>query len=273
VPPPHSPDLSYGDDEGDRDGRLREVEERLSQRAQAAAEAEDLREAEFRRKEDERNRLFLEHEQRRDDESRQRRDQVLQEPPPPAQPGEPELSAEAAEARTRTEDEREARIRALEAELATVKAELDNERQQRVTEEAETRERERQETLDRDEAVRNQLGDITNLIQDQRDVCARKKELMDERWEEKQVRREDKDSKLAELRDMVTKIIQDREEDRLKAEEDRVAAEARPGLSPSKLASAKNSPPEIGIEKVLDELQRQNAEQREYLNSLSESNY
>jgi hypothetical protein len=139
------------------------------------------------------------------------------------------LRAEADAERARLSEEREARIQRLEEELSAVRAELENEKQQRVTEEAETRERERQETLERDEAVRNQLGDITNLVQDQRDECARKKELMDERWAEKEGRRLQKDSQLAELRDMVAKIVEDREADRIRAEEERVAAEGKPG--------------------------------------------
>jgi hypothetical protein len=58
---------------------------------------------------------------------------------------------------------RSAEIRSLTGELAMVRGELENEKQQRITEEADTRERERQENLERDEAVRNQLGDITNF--------------------------------------------------------------------------------------------------------------
>ncbi|KIM92330.1 hypothetical protein PILCRDRAFT_119040 [Piloderma croceum F 1598] len=141
------------------------------------------------------------------------------------------LRAEQDAARVRAEEECQAKISALEEELARVREELENERQQRITEEAETRERERMESLERDEAVRNQLGDITNLVQDQREECARKKELMDERWTEKQTRREHKDSKMQDLYDMVAKIVEDREVDKIKAEEARLANEGKPGES------------------------------------------
>jgi hypothetical protein len=290
VPPPggvdYPGDLSYDDAERDRHNRFHEIEGQLLQAAHTAVEAEDQREAEFRRSEEERQRIFLENEARREEESRQRRDQIWHDlegrlavaAPVPPSPEAPQAETEsivgsvrqaaqdattrysaviletvkaereemarereAAEAererlreeveaeRNRLTEEREARIQALEAELMAVRNELENEKQLRITEEAETRERERQETLERDEAIRNQLVDITNLIQDQRDLCVRKKELMDERWEEKQGRREHKDSRLAEIYDMVAKIIQDRETDRLRAEEERAAAEARPG--------------------------------------------
>jgi chromosome segregation ATPase len=141
------------------------------------------------------------------------------------------LRAELDAARARAEDECKARVAALEAELASVREELENERQQRITEEAETRESERLEALERDEAVRNQLGDITNLVQDQRDECARKKELMEERWAEKQTRREQKDSQMHDLHNMVAKILEDREAEKQRAEEERLANEGKPGKS------------------------------------------
>jgi hypothetical protein len=133
--------------------------------------------------------------------------------------------------RTRIDEEREARIAELETELAQVKADLENERALRVSEEADRRERERLEDLERDEGVRAQLGDITNLVQEQRDECIKKKELMDERWNEKMNRRVEKDAQVGNLYDMVTRIIEDRETERIRREEERIAAESRPGMS------------------------------------------
>ena len=141
------------------------------------------------------------------------------------------LEAERDAARIRAEEECQAKISALEEELARVREELENERQQRITEEAEAREMERREALERHEAVSEQLGDITNLVQEQRDECARKKELMEERWAEKQTRREQKDSKLQDLHDMVAKIVEDREAEKIRAEEERLANEGKPGRS------------------------------------------
>ncbi|KAJ6591058.1 hypothetical protein DFH09DRAFT_907946 [Mycena vulgaris] len=77
---------------------------------------------------------------------------------------------------------------------------------------------------------------------------------MDQRWSEKEDRRQEKQYKWVELRDMVQKIHDDMESDRAKAEEARLADESKPG-----------------IEKVIEELTRQNAEQRELLNSLSDT--
>ena len=116
--------------------------------------------------------------------------------------------------------EKDGKITTLEDELARVRAELEAERQ-RSTEDSEMRERERQELIERDENIRAQLGDITNLVQDQRDMCEAKKTLMDARWEEKETRREEKDARMIELRDMVGKIYDDMERDRSNCEDER----------------------------------------------------
>ncbi len=64
-------------------------------------------------------------------------------------------------------EEKDAQIRDLEEEIARVREEFNNEKQRRAVEQAERRERVQQETAERDMFVRNQLGDITNLLQDQ----------------------------------------------------------------------------------------------------------
>jgi hypothetical protein len=117
--------------------------------------------------------------------------------------------------------EKDGQITTLEDELARVRAELEVERQQRGIEDSEMRERERQELIERDENIREQLGDITNLVQDQRDMCEAKKALMDDRWEQKEARREDKNAQMIELRDMVQKIHDDMEHNRNKCEDER----------------------------------------------------
>jgi hypothetical protein len=112
------------------------------------------------------------------------------------------------------EAERALRIQAFEGELAAVKAELENERQLRATEEADAKKRELQETRERDEGIRNQL------------------EKMDQRWEESQARQEAQDARCQEMFDMVARIVEDREADRVRTEEERIANEGRPGRFP-----------------------------------------
>ncbi|KAF7978741.1 hypothetical protein HWV62_44750 [Athelia sp. TMB] len=101
-------------------------------------------------------------------------------------------------ARTEIEEEparnhelRGIRICELEHELAMVQTKLENE-QLVLIEEAETREREGQESLESNEAVRNQLGDISKLVPYPRDDCERKKVLVGDRFAEREAGREQK---------------------------------------------------------------------------------
>jgi hypothetical protein len=166
--------------------------------------------------------------------------------------------------------DKEGQITTLEDELARARAELEEERQQRDIENSETRERDRQEFIERDENIRAQLGDITNLVQDQRDMCEEKKALMDTRWEEKEARREEKNAHMIELREMVLKIHDDMERDRSKCEDER--RESQEGklilVSFCFLFSFHNF---AGLQKIIEELRTENFQQRELLTNLSES--
>jgi hypothetical protein len=83
--------------------------------------------------------------------------------------------------------------------------------------------------LESDAAIGDQFVDITNLIQDQRDLSVQKKESMDARWEENRGRPEEKDSRLAETRNTIARILEDHGTDRLRTGEERAAAQERPG--------------------------------------------
>ena len=93
------------------------------------------------------------------------------------------------EARRLLDEELEARIGALEEELARTRGELDNERQLRMTEANEVQ----MAAAERDEALRNQLADLTNMVQQNQALCEEKRALMDEHWAEKQRWKEERD--------------------------------------------------------------------------------
>ncbi|KAI0752741.1 hypothetical protein C8Q80DRAFT_472567 [Daedaleopsis nitida] len=116
--------------------------------------------------------------------------------------------AEEAAERARMHEEYQAHIRSLEAELAAVRKELEDEKVARATEEAERREQERAEMLEHSDAMRTQLGDLTNLVTEQRDEMAEKRALMDERWNMKQDRWEQKDQEDALTRNMLQQILE-----------------------------------------------------------------
>ena len=122
---------------------------------------------------------------------------------------------------------REELARVLE-ELNRAREELDLERGQRRNEELERIERERADVLERDEAVRAQLSDITNLIQEQREEMIRKSELMEERHNETLTHREIKQARQDEIIEMINRILNDREREREERDAERLANEGRP---------------------------------------------
>ena len=132
-----------------------------------------------------------------------------------------QLMAEVSAQKDAVISEKDGQIATLEDELARVRAELEEERQQRGIENSEIRERDRQEFIERDDNIKAQMGEIKDLVQDQRDMCEEKKALMDVRWEQKEARRDEKEAKMIELRDMVQKIHDDMERDRSKCEDER----------------------------------------------------
>ena len=161
-------------------------------------------------------------------------------------------------------------ITTLQDELARARAELEEERQQRSIEESEMRERDRQEFIERDENIRAQLGDITNLVQDQRDMCEEKKVLMDARWEQKEARREDKSAQMIELRDMVQKIHDDMERDRSRCEDERRETQEGKVIRSITLFSCSHLTYFAGLQKIIDDLRAENSRQRELLTNLSD---
>ncbi|KAJ7922244.1 hypothetical protein B0H13DRAFT_1983735 [Mycena leptocephala] len=94
------------------------------------------------------------------------------------------------------------------------------------------------------------LGDVTNSIQDQREVYEQTKVLTEGRWNEKRVRRQQTELKWIGLWDIMRKI----DDDRNRAREARLADESKPG-----------------VEKIIKELQERNTELRGFLSSVSES--
>lgn len=123
-------------------------------------------------------------------------------------------------------EEKDARIYALEEELRQMRAEFEGEKQQqRITEEEEAGARERQ-FAERDEFVRAQLGDITNLVQEQRDLLETKKQMAEDRQREKEQRRAEKEANNIELRDMLQTVIVEMQKDKARYEDDKAKSDA-----------------------------------------------
>ena len=130
--------------------------------------------------------------------------------------------------RKRADDERDARMRELEEELARVRAELDHERQQRDHDEEMRREADSQRMSERDEETRQQLSEITDLLLAHREEFARKKESVDERWNEKLAWRDETNNNFQGLFNMIQGMMDSCAEEKARCEEERRAAEQRP---------------------------------------------
>ena len=130
--------------------------------------------------------------------------------------------------RQRADNERDARMRELEEELARVRAELDHERQQRDHDEEMRREADSQKNQERDEETRQQLSEITDLLLAHREEFARKKEAVDERWNEKLRWRDETNNQFQGLFSMVQRVIDCCEEEKERFEQERLAAEQKP---------------------------------------------
>ena len=100
------------------------------------------------------------------------------------------------------DDERDARARELE-ELARVRTGSEHEKQKRDHDEEMRLDAESQRNLERDEEMRQQLSEITDLLLAHRDEFARKRETVDERWREKQEWSEEMRQQLNEITDLL----------------------------------------------------------------------
>ncbi|KAI6145311.1 hypothetical protein BKA82DRAFT_4312648 [Pisolithus tinctorius] len=304
MPGPH--DAQLIDALREQHERLNDAERDLAQIVHDAHDAEGRREDEFRSNEEARQHIFMDSEARRDAEARQRSDALFHEleekvanvPPIPVPPPreadeasmiesirtatqdaasrhaadvqeivrmerellEKEREENAAEReraraeleaeRRRLDEAREARIHELEEELNRVRTELDNERQLRMTEADEAR----SATAERDDALRNQLAEIANLVQQNQACCEDNKTANENRWTEKQRWKNERDDQIQELLGVVARIVEEQNAAKQREEDARQANEGKPG-----------------IEQVLEDLARQNTEQRELLNALSET--
>ncbi|KAG8896639.1 hypothetical protein FRC00_005624, partial [Tulasnella sp. 408] len=144
--------------------------------------------------------------------------------------------------------EQQERIRLLEAELERQRQECAEEKRRFEEIETERYEFRRNWDEERDAAVQEQLGDITNRLQDRTMEAQRWRELDEQRIQEAEARRSEKTERMQELHDLVHSIIADREEEKRRAEEERAAAAAKPG-----------------IENILEAIMQHNAQQQAYM--------
>ncbi|KAG8907077.1 hypothetical protein FRC01_007825, partial [Tulasnella sp. 417] len=144
--------------------------------------------------------------------------------------------------------EQQERIRLLEEELVRQRQHCDEEKRRFEEIETERYELRRNWDEERDAAVQEQLGDITNRLQDRTMEAQRWRELDEQRIQEAEARRAEKTERTQELHDLVHSIIADREQEKERAEQERAAAAAKPG-----------------IENILEAIMQHNQQQQAYM--------
>lgn len=144
------------------------------------------------------------------------------------------LVTDAKAERMRLVKDRDRRIRLLEDELAAIRRELDNERQQRMRLElkAQTQQGGRQSRMIQaeypDEDLRNKQGDITGVAHDKGDIRGEKEF---EGVEKHDRRRKEKEDKWNELQSDIKKVQEVLTEVRGKVERSDIQTESKPGKS------------------------------------------
>ncbi|GJE86397.1 hypothetical protein PsYK624_024770 [Phanerochaete sordida] len=178
-----------------------------------------------------------------------------------------EARTEAARVREELDAERERRIidveaqnTALKEELATLRAQndqlrddLEQERQLRITEDEARREVERDEARNRGDDLVRQLSDVTNIVSETRDECARKRETSDERWAQKEAWHNDCNTQMDEMRQMLQGFQQAFQDEVRQRQAEREAEAEKPG-----------------IESIVQQLSEENARLHALLRELSD---
>ncbi|KIJ39346.1 hypothetical protein M422DRAFT_257963 [Sphaerobolus stellatus SS14] len=127
------------------------------------------------------------------------------------------------------ENQEKDRMRQLEEEVVRAREVQEAERNERVRVETERRAQGQGEATQRDNDLRAQLEEITNLLHEEAE-CEQLKALNDERYAEKQERRGKKDSDVDALKEMVQQLIAQNDAIRNEAAEHRASLEGKPGI-------------------------------------------
>ncbi|KIJ29987.1 hypothetical protein M422DRAFT_784131 [Sphaerobolus stellatus SS14] len=128
------------------------------------------------------------------------------------------------------ENQEKDEVRRLEEEVVRTREVQEAERIERERVETERREQCQAEAIQRDNDLRAQLEEITNLLHEKKAECEQLKALNDERYAEKQERRGMKDSDVDALKEMVQQLIAQNDAIRNEAAEHRASLEGKPSI-------------------------------------------
>jgi len=123
------------------------------------------------------------------------------------------------------------RAQELEEKLAALRTRRAEQRANREKGEQEKCEEGRIAAAERHQGIYNQLGDITNRVQDASHEKVEWRALQNQRWDEKQERQDRKATQVQRLEEMMARIMEEQENARHMAEEDAAASANRPGYA------------------------------------------
>lgn len=165
----------------------------------------------------------------------------------------------------------EERLAQTEAAHEQTKAELEQERALRITDETEQLQAERAEYRQRADDAALQLNELTTVATVTRDELARKREVSDERWAQKEEWHAQKERDMAEMKGMLVNMQQMFADAERRREEERAAEAEKPGKFMSSLIRFTGTDGlALGIESIIQELRNENATLRQLFQELSE---
>ncbi|KAF8512755.1 hypothetical protein BU17DRAFT_69100 [Hysterangium stoloniferum] len=148
-----------------------------------------------------------------------------------------EFEAEKARILQSTEDETanlqaefDDHFRALEAEVIALREENETQKLAKEQVDAERRDQETVELVERDEGLHSQVNEISTMLEEKNAQCQRLQELNDEELAKAEERRAKKDTDFEKLKDTLQHVIDEKEAAKLLAVEEKEREADRPGL-------------------------------------------
>ena len=123
----------------------------------------------------------------------------------------------------------EAQVKALEEELVMLRETTETQRIERERTETERIERQQMEIMERDAGLRDQLADITNMLNEKKAECERLQAINEERWAAKEERQTKKQEDFESLKGLVQRIADENEAARAQAAEEKEREGGKPG--------------------------------------------
>jgi hypothetical protein len=164
-------------------------------------------------------------------------------------------------------------IAGLKAENEQLKNDLEQERQLRITEDNALRESERAEDRQRAENLELQLTHVTNIVSETREEVARKREVSDERWAQKEAWHTECNTQMDDMKSMFQNFQRMFEEEQRARQAEREEQANKPSAYGDGMLKRDSNERRAGIETIVAQLREENAQLRTLLQELSDGKH